>query len=234
MQTFVRIKPADKALSTWQTCFVSTFLRRLPVRFAAFAASLLLATGAAADAPTLDWRLPLPAGQGWRIIDLREGNGIRHEEYVPRGQGIEDYRDRLLVQRFGAQEMSPEAYLGHIAAGLARHCPEFTTSGLVTGARDGLGHSTRTAYCSRFGDRPYGYVVAQKAIRDGDFLFVVEREWRLPPFSIEPDGTVSFGVADEAVKRDIRSTVRWLTEQVHPIAPPPAPAPAPARPRIRR
>ena len=199
------------------------------------AAAAVLATGSAlAEAPTLDWRLPLPAGVGWRVVEWREGQGVRHEEYIPRDQGLEDYRDRLLVQRFADQGMSPEAYLGHIASGLAAHCSPFTTSGLTSGEREGLPHATRTAYCGRFGERDYGYVVAQKAIRDGDHLFVVEREWRLPPFSIEPDGTVSFGAADEAVKRDIRSTVRWLTEQVHPIAPPPAPAPAPARPRIRR
>ncbi len=234
MQTFVRIKPADKALSTWQTCLVSTFDFRFPVRVAAFAASLLVASGACADAPTLDWRLPLPAGQGWRIIELREGNGIRHEEYVPRGQGIEDYRDRLLVQRADAQDMSPEVYLGHIAAGLAKHCPAFTTSGLVSGARDGLAHATRTAYCSRFGDRPYGYVVAQKAIRDGEFLFVVEREWRLPPFTVDAAGAVDFGANDAAQKREINQTVRWLTEQVHPVAAQPAPGPAPARARTRR
>jgi hypothetical protein len=213
---------------------VSTFSRRIPVRFAAFAASLLLATGAAADAPTLDWRLPLPAGQGWRIIDLREGNGIRHEEYVPRGQGIEDYRDRLLVQRFGAQEMSPEAYLGHIASGLAAHCSPFTTSGLTSGERDGLPHATRTAYCGRFGERSYGYVLAQKAIRDGDHLFVVEREWRLPPFGVDADGLARLdfgqGAEDEALRRDIRNTVRWLVEQVHPGVPPPPPE----RPRRRR
>lgn len=204
---------------------------RFPVRIAAFAAGLLLATGACADAPTLDWRLPLPAGQSWRIVDLREGNGIRHEEYVPRGQGIEDYRDRLLVQRANAQEMDPETYLGHIAAGLAKHCPAFTTSGLVSGARDGLAHATRTAYCGRFGERPYGYVVAQKVFRDGDFLFVVEREWRLPPFSIDGAGLAAFGPDDEAVKREIRLAVRWLTEQVLPAAPPPAPPPARARNR---
>ena len=44
------------------------------------ALGLLAAGSALAEPPTLDWRLPLPAGQGWRINDLREGNGIPHEE----------------------------------------------------------------------------------------------------------------------------------------------------------
>ena len=207
-------------------------------------ASLLLAAPLRADAPTLAWRVPLPAGQAWRIVDLREGNGIRHEEYIPRGQGIEDYRDRLLVQRFVAQDMSPEAWLGYIAAGLARHCPASTTSGLVGGERDGLPHATRTAYCGRFDTRAYGYVVVQKAIRDGDHLFVVEREWRLPPFTIDSQGLAVFdsgqAADDEAVKREIRLAVRWLTEQVHPAAAPfspkiePTPPPPPGRPRLRR
>ena len=68
-------------------------------RTSALVAGLWLALSAHAEAPTLHWSLPLPAGPGWRIVDLREGRGIRHEEYIPRGQGIEDYRDRLLVQR---------------------------------------------------------------------------------------------------------------------------------------
>ena len=195
------------------------------------AAALLTAGAAGAEPATLNWRLPLPAGPGWRVVDLREGQGVRHEEYIPRGQGLEDYRDRLLVQRFADQGMSPEAYLGHIASGLAAHCSPFTTSGLTSGERDGLPHATRTAYCGRFGERPYGYVVAQKVFRDGDFLFVVEREWRLPPFSIDGAGLAAFGPDDEAVKREIRLAVRWLTEQVLPAAPPPAPPPARARNR---
>ena|GEM_PF-1589446 len=221
---------------------------RSPLRIAALLAGLLAglltALPAGADAPTLAWRVPLPAGQGWRVVDLREGQGIRHEEYLPRSQGLEDYRDRLLVQRFVAQDMSPELYLGHIAAGLARHCPAFTTSGLVGGERDGLPHATRTAYCGRFDARPYGYVIAQKAIRDGDHLFVVEREWRVPPFSVDAQGLPVFdpGKAgdDTALRREIGTAVRWLTEQVHPAAAPfapkiePPPPPPPERPRARR
>lgn len=198
------------------------------------AAGLLAAGSAQAEAPTLDWRLPLPAGPGWRVVEWREGQGVRHEEYIPRDQGLEDYRDRLLVQRFADQGMSPDVYLGHIASGLASHCSPFTTSGLTSGERDGLPHATRTAYCGRFSERDYGYVVAQKAIRDGDHLFVVEREWRLPPFGVDADGLarLDFGTpaADAALKRDIRNTVRWLVEQVHPgVQPPP-----PERPRKRR
>jgi hypothetical protein len=178
----------------------------------------LLAAGSRAEPPTLDWRLPLPAGAGWRVVEWREGQGVRHEEYIPRDQGIEDYRDRLLVQRFADQGMSPDAYLGHIASGLASHCSPFTTSGLTSGERDGLPHATRTAYCGRFGERNYGYVLAQKAIRDGDHLFVVEREWRLPPSASMPTAwpASTSAPADEALKRDIRNTVRWLVEQVHP------------------
>lgn len=197
-------------------------------------AALLTAGAAGAEPATLNWRLPLPAGPGWRVVDLREGQGVRHEEYIPRGQGLEDYRDRLLVQRFADQGMSPEAYLGHIASGLAAHCSPFTTSGLTSGERDGLPHATRTAYCGRFGTRDYGYVVAQKAIRDGDHLFVVEREWRLPPFGVDADGLARLDLGSpadsDALKRDIRATVRWLVEQVHPGAPPPAIEP----PRRRR
>ena len=79
---------------------------------------MLAAGSALAEPPTLDWRLPLPAGVGWRVVEWRAGQGVRHEEYIPRDQGIEDYRDRLLVQRFADQGMSPDAYLGHIASGL--------------------------------------------------------------------------------------------------------------------
>jgi len=198
---------------------------------------LLAASSALAEPPTLEWRLPLPAGVGWRVVEWRAGQGVRHEEYIPRDQGIEDYRDRLLVQRFADQGMSPDVYLGHIASGLASHCRPFTTSGLTSGERDGLPHATRTAYCGRFGDRPYGYVVAQKAIRDADHLFVVEREWRLPPFTVSDEGLPGFDTnpaADEAIKREVHLAVRWLTEQVHPVTPTQPAPPAPERPRKRR
>ncbi|WP_079435335.1 hypothetical protein [Zoogloea sp. LCSB751] len=204
-------------------------------------ASLLAATAACAEPATLHWPVPMPSGPAWRIVDLREGKGVRHEEYLPRGQGLEDYRDRILVQRFAAQDMGPDTYLAYIAAGLARHCTGFTTSGLVSATRDGLSSATRTAYCGNFENRPYGYVIAQKAIRDGDHLFVVEREWRLPAFAIDDTGmaSLSFGMPaeDEALKREIHVATRWLLEQVQPgrIAPAPvqntaAPAPSPKTP----
>ena len=92
-----------------------------PLRAAAFALGILASAPAGADASTLKWPLPLPAGHPWRIVDLREGNGIRHEEYVPRGQGSEDYRDRILVQRMPSQDLGAEAYLTHVSAGLRTH-----------------------------------------------------------------------------------------------------------------
>lgn len=197
-----------------------------------FLAALLTCTGAMAEPPTLHWQVPLPAGQGWRIVDLREGKGVRHEEYIPRGQGVEDYRERILIQRFKAPDMSPETYLGHIATGLAGHCRGFTTSGLVAGVREGLPHATRNAYCGTFNGRDYGYVIAQKVFRDDDHLFVVEREWRVPGFFVDATGMASlnFGSSaeDEALKKDIRQAVRWLTEQVNPGGAAPMPGATPA------
>lgn len=192
---------------------------------------MVLADLAAAQI-TQRWPVPLPADKPWRLVDLREGNGIRHEEYIPRGQGTEDYRDRIIVQRFKEAEQSPETYLGHIASGLAGHCESFTTSGLVPSTRDGLPAATRSAYCNRFDTRPYGYVIAQKTIRDGDFLFVVEREWRIPPFQVSSEGLADLApgkpAENEALQKEVRFAQRWLVERVHPVAPP---EPAPARKR---
>ena len=194
---------------TWQNFRVrhlalDSFVR-LSTRLALFAAGLMLALPTRAEAPTLHWRLPLPADQAWRIVDLREGNGIRHEEYIPRGQGIEDYRDRIIVQRMVSQNLNPETYLAHVSAGLRAHCSELTTSGLFASERDGLPSAALTVYCSRFGSRSYGYVVAQKAVLDGNHLFVVEREWRLPAFSVDAtccsNGTAAgCNVADALLK----------------------------------
>lgn len=207
------------------------------MRLAALLAGLLMTASAfaLAEPPTLHWSVPLPAGHPWRIVDLREGNGIRHEDYIPRGQGTEDYRDRILVQRLQAQELNPETYLAHVSAGLRAHCANFTTSGLVPAARDGLPSATLTAYCGRFDDRPYGYIIAHKAIRDGDHLFVIEREWRLPAFAIDETGlaNLNFGSTEEdaALKKEIRFAVRWLIEGVQPGQPiqPETQPPLPAR-----
>lgn len=213
-----------------------------PLRAVALALGVLVSLPAAAESPTLRWPLPLPAGHPWRIVDLREGNGIRHEEYIPRGQGIEDYRDRIVVQRMTYQNLNPETYLAHVSAGLRAHCSELTTSGLFASERDGLPSAALTLYCARFSSRSYGYVVAQKAILDGEHLFVIEREWRLPAFSIDTTGMPLFdsgGPDDEAIKKEIRVAVRWLVEQVQPTAEaitpalPPPPARLPQRPKHR-
>lgn len=207
------------------------------MRLALLLAGLLTAASAVAEPPTLHWSVPLPAGHSWRIVDLREGNGIRHEDYIPRGQGTEDYRDRILVQRLQAQELNPETYLAHVSDGLRAHCTAFTTSGLVPSGRDGLPGATLTAYCGRFDNRPYGYIIAHKAIRDGNHLFVVEREWRLPPFAIDETGLVNlnFGnpAEDAAIKKEIHFAVRWLIERVQP-GQPTQPEPAPTPPSRRK
>ena len=109
-----------------------------PLHAVALALGVLAGLPAAAESPTLQWPLPMPAGHPWRIVDLREGNGIRHEEYIPRGQGMEDYRDRIVVQRMASQNLTPETYLAHVSAGLRAHCSELTTSGLFASERDGL------------------------------------------------------------------------------------------------
>jgi len=211
-----------------------------PLHAVALALGVLASLPVSAESPTLHWPLPMPAGHPWRIVDLREGNGIRHEEYIPRGQGIEDYRDRIVVQRMASQNLNPETYLAHVSAGLRAHCSELTTNGLFASERDGLPSAALTVYCARFASRNYGYVVAQKAVLDGEHLFVVEREWRLPAFSIDATGLPQFdsGSAsdDENIRKEIRLAVRWLVEQVQPgaeiVAPAPPPPPA-QRPKRR-
>ena len=206
-----------------------------PLHAVALALGVLASLPVSAESPTLHWPLPLPAGHPWRIVDLREGNGIRHEEYIPRGQGIEDYRDRIVVQRMVSQNLNPETYLAHVSAGLRAHCSELTTSGLFASERDGLPSAALTVYCTRFASRNYGYVVAQKAVLDGEHLFVVEREWRLPAFSIDATGLPQLNsgspAENEAINKEIRLAVRWLVEQVQPgteiAAPAPPPPPAP-------
>lgn len=187
-------------------------------------AALLLAPLLHAEEFTRQWILPLPAAeaqlQRWRLVELREGNGIRHEEYVPRDQVAGDYRDRILLQRFAANGMTPDAYLGHIASGLGTHCQGFAPGGMTSSQRNGLSSATRTAFCGRFGSRDYGYVLAQKAILDGDFLFVVEREWRIPAFSIDEQGLPGLGsTGNGPVLKELKLAQRWLLESVDPAAP---------------
>jgi hypothetical protein len=50
-----------------------------PLHAVALALGVLAGLPAAAESPTLHWPLPMPAGHPWRIVDLREGNGIRHD-----------------------------------------------------------------------------------------------------------------------------------------------------------
>jgi hypothetical protein len=187
-------------------------------------AALVLAPLLHAQEITRQWILPMPpaetALQRWRLVELREGNGIRHEEYVPRDQVAGDYRDRILLQRFAANGMTPEAYLGHIASGLGTHCQGFAPGGLTPSQRNGVTSATRTAFCGRFGNRDYGYVLAQKAILDGDFLFVVEREWRIPAFGVDEQGLPSVASSSNGpVLKELKLAQRWLLESVDPAAP---------------
>ena len=174
---------------------------------------------------TLNWRLPLPAGRAGASSTCAKAGASAMKSTSP-WPGARRLPRPPLVQRFADQGMSPEAYLGHIASGLAALQPlHHQRPHQRRGAKAcPTPPAPPTAGASARCD--YGYVVAQKVIRDGDHLFVVEREWRLPPLR---RGCRRAGpprprqpADSDALKRDIRATVRWLVEQVHPGAPPPA------------
>ena len=123
-----------------------------------------------------------PADPPWReVTNVSQGDQFLRE-LIPDGQRIETYRDILTAQSFpGARNTGPSAYLQGIFKGVSRACTGVRVNGPKAGEENGFPVAYAQVYCGRQKGKDFGVNMFFKVIQGQDALYVVQREFRVPP-----------------------------------------------------
>jgi hypothetical protein len=143
---------------------------------------LLAGPAAAAERLVLE---PYPGPPAWKQVTYKVAGLQFLRELIPEGQRIEAYRDILTAQSFPQQRgASPAAYLRNIFAGAARACEQVRVNGPTERREGGYVVAYAQVYCSRQTGTAFGVNMLFKAIAGSDALYVVQREFRVPPSAV--------------------------------------------------
>lgn len=143
---------------------------------------LLIAGPAAAERLVLE---PYPGPPAWKQVTYKVSGLQFLRELIPEGQRIEAYRDILTAQSFPQQRgASPSDYLRNVFAGAARACENVRVNGPTERREGGYAVAYAQVYCSRQTGTAFGVNMLFKAIAGSDALYVVQREFRVPPSAV--------------------------------------------------
>jgi hypothetical protein len=147
---------------------------------AAFALALS-AAGAAHAAERLVLE-PYPGEPAWtKVTDQRQGQAFLWE-LIPSDQKIEAYRDILTAQGFpGGQNRDPATFLKGVFSRTAGACTGVRVNGPREATEDGRKVAYAQVFCARQTGRDFGVNMFFKAIQGAEGLYVVQREFRVPP-----------------------------------------------------
>jgi hypothetical protein len=106
-------------------------------------------------------------------------------EYLPSGQTLEAWQDRLTVQSFPRlRDVSLERYLDSIGQQARRVCDQVQVTGIGSGTLNGYPTADMGLYCTRFVESGQGEITLFRVVQGVEGLYVVQRAWRVTPFSL--------------------------------------------------
>jgi hypothetical protein len=163
---------------------------------AALVALTLLTPAVAGAAERLVAR-PYPAERPWTLATDNHRGLMMLQEYIPADQQIESYRDILTVQAFpDRRDVSPAVFLRALFSDVTGACEKVTVNGPVERQEGDRPVAYAQIYCSRQIGRPFGVHMFFKVIQGEDALYVVQREFRVPPSAVA--GQLAFDKKDQA------------------------------------
>ena len=171
---------------------------------------------AAAPAPERLVMKPYP-GQWKRITDQTDGGSWFHEQ-IPVGQGENTFTDILSDQAFAKLKgYDPAAFLTALFQRINGGCTGLVVNGPVTHTEGGLTVAYGQAYCGQQTGQPYGVHMFYKLIGGRDALYMVDREFHVPPSA--NGGALSFpkdqAAAGLALLKNEAAANKYLTDDVY-------------------
>jgi hypothetical protein len=163
---------------------------------AAIVASVSMGCATAAAAEELVLR-PYPGPPAWKLVTNKVAGLQFLRELIPADQRIEAYRDILSAQSFPQNRgVDPSVYLRNVFAAAGQACDGLRLNGPTARREGGRAVAYGQIYCGRQKGQASGAIMLFKAISGADSLYVVQREFRVPP-SATP-GVVSGSAAEMA------------------------------------
>jgi hypothetical protein len=185
---------------------------------ATLALSVLMtaATGAAAAEHLVMG--PYPAETPWKTATLVDKGGKHLREQIPADQNIDHYRDILTDQVFPeAKAQAPEAFLKDMFVRVQGVCDGVRVNGPRASTGAGYPAAYAQIYCGRQKGRDFGVNMFFKVIQGDDALYVIQREFRVPPSA--QGGVQSFDQSQVDAMRALMAgqmaASHYLVEQVY-------------------
>jgi hypothetical protein len=145
------------------------------------AAGAVLASAASAAAEELVLR-PYPGPPAWKLVTNKVAGLQFLREMIPANQQLASYRDILTAQSFPQNRgVDPSVYVRNVFASAGQACDGLRVNGPTPSREGGRPVAYGQIYCGRQKGQATGAIMLFKAISGADALYVVQREFRVPP-----------------------------------------------------
>lgn len=152
------------------------------MRFAIAAAFLALAALPAAAQQQMGERLLMNAPAGWSAIPIQRGDKMVISRLFPPGEGEKQWNQAITVQMYPNSEQSARAFIEGIVAYSRDNCEAAGPGPVNEAQNNGYPTATVTITCTKGRTSGLGSFALVQAIRGREALYVVQRQWRGPPF----------------------------------------------------
>ncbi len=136
-------------------------------------------------------RLLLVPPAGWQEAGTSRGQNALTTHLFPAGQNAEKWNEMLSIQVMGDARADAREHIQRIVEASRTSCEASGPSPVTEGMANGYPVSTLTVTCTKGRQSGLGGLVAVKAIRGAQALYVVQRIWRGQPFERNSAAPVS-------------------------------------------
>jgi hypothetical protein len=162
----------------------------------------------------------------WKTITNQSTDKLTFIERIPESQDAASIQDMIVEQWFSGLPLNatPTNVLALMINGAApASCEQIRAYGPFADTQYGSPTARARYFCAKVKDKPYGLVSIIKAVRGKDRLYVIQREWRLPPYDLDTLNRLTgliprqaFSSETDALKwyEAYASTETWLAESV--------------------
>ncbi len=172
----------------------------------------LLALGSAANAAERLVLGPYP-GMTWHDV-VNQTNGVHFfREQMPDGQTQANFQDLMTSQAVTNFRGAPAQFLAATMTQLGQSCDNVETVGPTIAVEDGHTVAYGRLYCGHQKGQPNGAHIFFKVIRGNDALYVVDRDFKIPPSEHPSAPTLPEAQAIPFLQAE-GAARKYLTEQV--------------------
>lgn len=137
---------------------------------------------------------PYPGDPPWQEVTNKASGDQWLREQIPADQKIDAYRDILTAQSFPQQKNTdPSSFLKGMFSRVGGACDGVRVNGPKEQQENGYSIAYAQVYCGKQKGTQFGVNMFFKVVKGADSLYVIQREFRVPP--TEVGGVTTFNKA---------------------------------------